>query len=177
VDPAVDLAVRVALALLFSSAATHKLRDLPAFRAAVADYRLLPELLAPAVATALVAAEVALAAALVLGPRLPGALAAAALLGLYGGAIALALARGRRDVDCGCGGPALRQPLSAGLVARNALLACAATTGLAPLSPRPLVWVDALTIAGTVLALSALYAATSRLLAQAPALARPGGSR
>jgi hypothetical protein len=177
VDPAADTAMRVALALLFAAAAAHKARDLAAFRAAVAGYRLLPETATGFVAAALVAAEVALAAALALGPRAPAALAAPGLLALYAGAIAANLARGRRDIDCGCGGPALRQTLSTGLVVRNAALGCAALTGLAPLAPRALVWVDAWTIAGAVLALSALYTATNRLLAQSAALAASGSPR
>ena len=39
------------------------------------------------------------------------AAAAALLLALYAGAIGVNLARGRRDIDCGCGGPASRQPI------------------------------------------------------------------
>jgi hypothetical protein len=177
VDPAVDLAVRLALAALFASAAAHKARGLAAFRAAVADYRLLPQALAPAAATALVAAEVAAALSLLVGPRAAAALAAAGLLALYGVAIAVNLARGRRDIDCGCGGPGARQTLSAGLVWRNALLGAVALTGLFPLTPRALVWIDALTMAGSTLALGALFAATSRLLAQAEALAALGRPR
>jgi hypothetical protein len=177
VDPAVDLALRLALALLFLGAAATKTRDLGAFRAAVADYRLLPERAAPALAAALVAAEVVVGIALALGPRAPAALAAASLLALYGGAIAVNLARGRRDLGCGCGGPAARQPISGGLVARNAALATAALAGLLSTATRALVWIDALTVVGTVAALAALYAATNALIAQAPALARTGRSR
>jgi hypothetical protein len=177
VDPAVDLALRLALALLFTGTAAAKARDLAAFRAAVAGYRLLPERVAPAAAAALVAAEVVVGATLVIGPRAGAALAAASLLALYGGAIATNLARGRRDIDCGCGGPGARLPLSGGLVLRNAALAAAALAGLAPVGARALVWIDALTIAGTVAALVALYAATNRLLAHAPALARLRRSR
>ena len=39
-DPAIDLTLRAALALLFLVAATHKLRDPAAFRATFADYRI-----------------------------------------------------------------------------------------------------------------------------------------
>jgi hypothetical protein len=87
------------------------------------------------------------------------------------------LARGRRDLGCGCGGPAARQPISGGLVARNAALATAALAGLLSTATRALVWIDALTVVGTVAALAALYAATNALIAQAPALARTGRSR
>lgn len=170
-DPAVDTALRTALALLFAAAAAHKARDLGAFRAAVSDYRLLPRACVASFAAALVAAEVGVAAALVLGPRALAAVASAALFALYGLAIAVNLARGRSEIDCGCGGPAARQTLSSGLVWRNALLCLAALAGLAPLAPRALVFLDAWTIAFAVASLAALYTATNRLLAQATPLA------
>jgi hypothetical protein len=101
------------------------------------------------------------------------ALGAAALLALYTAAIGVNLARGRRDVDCGCAGPGGRQTLQGGLVARNALLAAAALAAAAPVGARGLGAVDAITIAGAVLAAAALYAASQHLLALAPRLASP----
>jgi hypothetical protein len=81
------------------------------------------------------------------------------------------LARGRRDIECGCAGPAARQPLSEWLLARNALLVAAALVGLGGAASRPLVWVDALTISGGIAMLAATWLAVHRLLAYAPALA------
>jgi len=173
-DPVVDLTLRAALALLLLVAAAHKLRDLPAFRATLADYRLLPDAIVPAAAGLVVGVELAIGTALLALPR-PGLAAVAVLLAGYALAIAINLARGRHHIDCGCAGPAARQPISGRLVARNLLLATTALAGLAPVQARPLVWVDALTVVGTTGVLAALYATLDRMLADAPALARVRG--
>jgi len=169
-DPAFAWAASAALALVFAQAAWHKLRDLGAFAAAVAAYELLPAPLAPLAATQLAAAELVLVGTLLLPPaRAAAAFGALALLCIYSAAIALNLARGRRDIDCGCTGPALRQPLSGWLLARNAALGALALLGVAPSSPRALALPDALPIAGGALALFALVLAANQLAANAPA--------
>jgi len=176
IDPAVDAALRAAFALLFLVAANHKLRDPGRFRTTLAEYRLLPGPVVPLAAMLVIGVEVVVAIAL-LAParRAPGPVAAAAVLAVYGAAIAVNLARGRRHIDCGCVGPAVRRPISGWLVARNAALAAAALAAVAPVRPRPLVWVDALTVMGATATLAALYASVDRLLAHAPALARLRG--
>ena len=56
-----------------------------------------------------------------------------ALLVLYSAAIAINLLRGRRDIECGCGGAATHVPLSGWLLARNAaLMATALAVHAAP---------------------------------------------
>ena len=149
-DPVIDVALRGGLALLFLVAALHKTRDLGSFHATLANYRLLPPRATGAAALVVVAL---------------GAVAEAMLLAAYTGAIAVNLARGRRDIDCGCAGPARRQPLRPWLLVRNAVLIGAALACLAPERVRPIVWVDALTVAGTIGVLAALYAAVERLAA------------
>jgi len=161
-DPVVALALRASLTLLLAGAALAKLRDLRGFAAAVAGYRLLPGALAGPAAAGFVAVELALAAGLWLEPR-AAALGAAALLTLYGVAIAVNLARGRRDIDCGCGGPLGRQTLSEALVLRNLGLAGAALAGSLPVAPRELAWLDVLTLSAAVGAVAALYAAANVL--------------
>lgn len=159
-DPALLLALRAAAALLFGAAAVHKLRSATDFRAALADYALLPAAAIAPVAGGLIAAEGAIA----IGCLLPGSattacLAGALLITAYGVAIAINLARGRRSIDCGCGGPGGARPLRADLPLRNAAVAgllCIAS--LAP-SARPLVWLDAATVAGATATLALLYAA------------------
>jgi len=175
-DPVIVATLRAALALLFFVAAGHKLRDLGRFRATLGEYRLLPERLVPLAAALVVAVEAVTAGALLVpGARAAGLLAAAALLALYGVAIAINLARGRRDIDCGCAGPAGRRPISGALVARNAALAALALAGLVPVHPRALLWVDGLTVAGATAALAAFYAALDRMIVFAPGLARLRG--
>ncbi len=173
-DPVVACTLRGALAALLVVVAGHKLRDLEGFRATLTDYRLLPAGVTFVAARIVVAAEFAAALELLL-PGRSGPLLAAGLLVLYSGAIAINLARGRRDIDCGCAGPALHQPLSGWLLARNAALVGAALACLAPPRVRSLVWLDALTVAGAVAALAAFYGSLERLLANAPRLARLRG--
>jgi hypothetical protein len=172
-DPVVATALRGALALLFATAAWHKLRDRRRFRATMAAYRLVPAPLVGAASATIVLAEGTLAAAL-LAPaaaRLASG-AAAALLILYAAAIAVNLRRGRRHLDCGCLGSAGRETISWWLVARNVALAAMAASGLAPIAVRPLVWVDAVTASG-VFGLAVLaWLAGDGLLANRAALAR-----
>jgi Methylamine utilisation protein MauE len=171
-DPALRGALRGGLGLVLLAAAAPKLRDPARFRAALAGYALLPPRAESPAAAALVAAEVAAGAALLAPGSGPApALAAAALFALYAAAIAANLARGRRDVDCGCGGPASRRPLGEGLVARNAALVLAAAAAALPASLRATVWIDAASGVGGALALALLYAAADAALANAPRLA------
>ena len=175
-DPVIDVTLRTALALLFSVAAGHKLQDLGRFRATLVEYRLLPAGLVPFAAALVVAVEVAAAGALLVpGARAAGLVSAATLLVVYGAAVAINLVRGRRDIDCGCAGPAVRRPISGALVARNAALAALALAGLVPVHPRALLWVDGLTVAGATAALAAFYAALDRMIVFAPGLARLRG--
>lgn len=173
IDPAVQLILRGLLSAVLAWAAWHKLRDIGAFRAAVEAYELAPPLWAVPIGAALIAAELGIAVGLWL-PRVgaTAALAAAALLLLYAAAIAVNLVRGRRDLACGCAGPAGNQPISAALVARNLLLVVVAVTSALPTVARPWHWVDGLTVVAALIALGALYAALDRLLANAPGLRR-----
>ncbi|RIL06618.1 MAG: methylamine utilization protein MauE [Proteobacteria bacterium] len=175
-DPALEHVLRGSLALLLASGAVQKARDFALFRAAVEGYELLPARLAGVAAALFAALEGALGAALLAPARFglrPGALAlAAALFALYAAAIAINLARGRREIDCGCGGPAAHVPLSGWLLARNAILVAMALACLAGVAQRALGLVDALTIAGGVAALALIWTAVHGLLAHAAALAR-----
>ena len=90
-----------------------QVRDLEAFRGAVTNYRLIPEWLATPFAWTAPVIESAAALGLLLSPtRASAALGVDRAAGLFTGAIAINLARGRTDIDCGCFGPALRQGLS-----------------------------------------------------------------
>ena len=163
-DPALLFALRAALALVWLASAGLKLRDPVRFRAALAGYELAPAGAAPALAALVSCLELALGVALLIpASGAAAALASAALLALYALAIAVNLARGRRALDCGCGGRA--QPIHESLVARNLALAALALTAALPASGRALVWLDAPTIAGGAAALAALYVALDAALA------------
>ena len=174
VDPAISWILRAGLAALMAIAAIHKSSDFGSFVQTLRDYRVLPEALAGWAAALVVALEVSLALALLV-PAFASlaALACASLLAVYSAAIAANLARGRRHIDCGCMGPSARQPLSGGLLARNAALIAACGLAALPAAARALTWVDSVSIAGGVLVVSLLFHATNTLMAGSRALGRP----
>src|SRR5690348_3458432 len=117
IDPAfVDL-LALALGAIFATSGAMKFGDLDLFESAVANYRLLPELLVKPFAWTLPFVECACAAGMLLPATRPAAAAMlAVLLAIFSAAIAINLVRGRRDIDCGCFGPTLRQELSGWLL-------------------------------------------------------------
>jgi hypothetical protein len=169
-DPVLHAWLRASLALLFALAAAHKLRAPRAFAAQLAAYRLLPDAASLPAALALAAAELGAAVALCL-PALAraGAGVAALLLGLYTGAIATNLVRGRRAIDCGCG--LTPRPLGADLLARNALLSLCALATWLPRSPRALGALDFFTVACATATAALLFAAAEGLAARRARLA------
>ena len=165
IDPAIALACRVLGALVFATAAAAKLRHHRELAGVVANYRLLPEALAAPAAWILLALELLTAVSLVSAVRLEaGAALAIGLLCAFALAMGVNLARGRREIDCGCFQSGLRQSLSAPLLARNLLLAAAMTPllGATAALTAPLQWIDAL---GAGLAAYALYRVCGELLA------------
>lgn len=107
---------------VFLRGAAHKFFDFSWFAHTLAEYRILPGVLAVPAAGFLLAAEAAVTVCLVLPPTRPfAAVGAVVLLALYGTAIAINLRRGRTRIDCGCGGTG--QGLSWFLVLRNVVLA------------------------------------------------------
>jgi uncharacterized membrane protein len=160
-----------ALALVMFAAARHKLAEPDVFGAALAAYRLVPQSMVPAATRTLPVIELLLGAAILIpATRAPALTGLAALVLLYAAAIGINLARGRRDIDCGCGGES--HPLSWGLVARNLVLAAAALIATRPTLERGMEWTDALTLVLGVLAFYALYLMADELLRQASRLAR-----
>ena len=170
VDPTLIWLVRVALALLFAHAALHKSRDLAGFERVFADYRLVPESWAPLLARTTLLAEASLALGLLISgfaatvgqpvaaPTQAVVAGTIALLSLYSVAISVNLARGRRDIDCGCADPAARSPqIAPWLLARNALLISAAGLLLWPTSTRPLHWIDAISLVGGLVPLALVW--------------------
>jgi hypothetical protein len=177
IDPAVGALLAAAFALLFASAALHKLLDPGRFAAAFRAYEVVPPALA-GVALLVPLLELAIAAALLAARSRNGAVAAgAALLLAYAVAIAINLGRGRRDLDCGCGGPRERRPIGAWMVWRNIALAALLGALLLPWTRRPLGTADALTIgAGTAVA-ALLYMSVDVLLGRAgPSVPRARGA-
>jgi len=164
IDPAVGALLAGAFALLFASAALHKLAALAQFSEVFRAYAVVPAALAPLAALVPVLELTVGAALLERGSRAGAAAAGIGLLLAYAAAIGINLARGRRDLDCGCGGPHERRPIAPWMVWRNLILAGLLGAMLLPWTKRPLGPTDALTIgAGTAVA-ALLYISLDGLL-------------
>lgn len=177
-DPVIAWSLRLALALLFVAAARHKLSDCHRFEATVRAYALLPSAAAQLLASFLPWVEVGIAIGLVLPFfHRVAAVAAAALLSIYTLAISANIARGQREIDCGCFASSAKVPLSLGLVGRNLVLIVCACLLVLPVGTRPFVWIDGITLGMTLVTLSLLWAAGQRLARVGPALRGLGGTR
>ena len=164
-DPAIAALIVACIALLFGSAALHKLRDLQRFDAIFAAYGLIPLRTRLRLSRAVPAVEGLVAAGLLFDvARKPAAVVGIALLLAYAAAIALNLSRGRRDLACGCGGPDERRPIAAWMVWRNILIASVLTVVMLPWGPRPLVLTDGVTIGCGAAACALVYLCLDRLL-------------
>lgn len=160
IPPALYLCARVFGGLLFGVAAVGKLRHRIAFMGVFENYRLTPPALTRVLAPALIAAEALVAGSLLSGLGLAiGAIGAIVLLLLFALAIAINVARGRDDIDCGCFSSTLRQQLNWTLVARNVsyavLMACLLTP--APAVANAMDWVDGLGAGVALFALTHVF--------------------
>ncbi|HEX2138885.1 MAG TPA: MauE/DoxX family redox-associated membrane protein [Woeseiaceae bacterium] len=179
-DPLYWHAVRWLVAAVFTGALAHKVVSPAGFGAVLRDYRLLPESTVPAAARLVVLLEAAVVVGLVTGIGLAWAAGLATLLlAVYGGAMAINLARGRRDIDCGCLGAAAgarsRHSLSGWLLLRNGMLGALSLLLFLPVTGRELVVLDFAGIAAAAAIGFLLYTAADQLMANAPRLA--GGLR
>ena len=178
IDPVIELSVAMALALLLGAAAWHKVSDPLRFGAVLRAYELLPTWLVTPTARLLAVIEACTAVGL-LHPasRKVAALAAVALLATYTVAISVNIARGRREIDCGCFAASAQVPLSNWLLLRNLVLMLAACALLLPLRERTLFWVDGLTVTTALATMALLWASIQRLSQTGPALRRMGGTQ
>lgn len=171
VDPVLARICGAAISVIFLLAAWQKLRDLDGFEAALANYAILPESAVPLAVRVLPVLESSAAVALLVeSSRGFGALSVLGLLTVVTAAVVINLLRGRREIDCGCGGADSHQPLSWGLVLRNVLLALTAIIGAQEGTARELYWIDYLTVACGTIALFGVYVSANQLLANQPRL-------
>jgi hypothetical protein len=105
---------------------------------------------------------------LVASTRVVAASMLLAMLTIFTGAIAINLARGRTNIDCGCFGPALRQELSRWLLARNAILMLVAAVAIVPATDRAMEPLDVVTIVLGAFTFAILYASANFAIANAP---------
>jgi hypothetical protein len=169
IDPASRGLCAFALTLIFGASGAMKLRDLDMFEGSLANYRLAPTWMEKPLAYLLPIIECGAAAGLLIAST--RAAAASVLLGLliiFTAAIAINLARGRANIDCGCFGPALRQELSGWLLSRNLLLMLLALIVTIPPTGRPIESLDVVTIVLGAMSLVILYASANFAIGNAP---------
>lgn len=170
-DPAIDLLFRSAFFALFASSLAHKVANFTEFQGTTAAYfrgMLSPGTAIFAISLMVIVGE-AIAAAVCIAPvdRALRAGAIAGILLLYAVAMGVNLLRGNTLLDCGCNWGKLLQPVTYVLVWRNLLLSLVALLLALPEGQRPMLALDAATVAaGTVLA-ALLYAGVNHSLANA----------
>src|SRR5579863_9954397 len=182
-DPAIGTLILASVALLFLSAAAHKLRNLERFDEIFSAYGLMPAALVavntrPRISLLVPALEIMVAAGLAVNVyRSYAAALGIALLSAYAAAIAVNLARGHRDLACGCGGPDERRPIAAWMVWRNLIVAVLTLAAFVPWADRYLGRWDAITIAFGLATVALVYLCVDQLLGTAQRSAELRGSR
>jgi hypothetical protein len=166
IDPVLRWSIALGFSLLLSLSALHKFRTRPAFAASVAGYAILPLRSVAAVSVVIPVVELGLAFGL-LWPAFQATalIGTAGLLALYAGALAFNLARGRRDIDCGCGGPMGARRIGVRLVVRNLFLVALSLVAAAPASTRVLSLMDLVTVVAVCAFSAVLYASLETLAA------------
>ena len=169
-DPVLSWTFSADAAAIFALSATLKLRDLDLFEAAVRDYWILPSWAVKPFSRCAPVMELAAAAGIAF-PWSRG-WAGAVLVGLlcvFSAAIAINLLRGRRELECGCCGAAMRQHLSGLLLWRNGGLALLVGLAMGPVNARPVGALDLFIIMAGGASLMLLYASANYLIAATPA--------
>lgn len=164
-DPVIGNVIEGCFAMLFALACMHKLHDLKAFGAVFSAYGVVPGMLVRPISVVTALGELTVAVALTM-PSVDREAdwVAAALLLVYGAAMAVSLLRGRHDLRCGCLGSGRNGRISGALVSRNVLMALLlGVTAQIPWGARPLTWPDICTITFAVAALMLLCAAMNGL--------------
>lgn len=111
------------LSYLFVVGGWQKLADTAYFQQVITDYNILPASWSASLARVLPFVEICAGLALLIPAlQLPALGAVALLLTGYTFAMALNIARGRRDLDCGCAGPGQEQTIGGWLLGRNIVL-------------------------------------------------------
>jgi hypothetical protein len=177
-DPVVGILIMASVAVLFASAAAHKLRDLARFDEVFSAYGMMPAGSRVRISWAVPMLEISVAVGLASHhTRLYAAVLGILLLSAYAAAIAVNLGRGRRDLACGCGGPDERRPIAAWMVWRNILIALATGAAFAPWAERTLTMTDGVTISFGLLTVALIYLCADQLFGNAQRTAQLRGSR
>jgi uncharacterized membrane protein YphA (DoxX/SURF4 family) len=174
IHPSIMVAGRVLVSFIFAAAVVGKLRHPDEFIGVVANYRLVPPVAVAWTGWLVVGLEIVVVVCLTTGFELiAGAALAMSLLCGFAVAMAINLARGRVDIDCGCFQSTLRQRLSVAFIARNLLLALALAPLMRLVRPSPSV-LQLLDGFATGLVLFVLYLVVGQLQAVRAAAVNTG---
>jgi len=154
------------LSYLFVTGGWQKLTDTRYFHDIITEYRILPASWSRPVARILPVVEIGAGLALLIPAlQLPALFSVALLLTGYTFAMGLNIARGRRDLDCGCAGPGQEQTISGWLLGRNAVLIALAGLASSVVAQHSLGWQGwALALLGSAV-LALLYHTFNQLIA------------
>ncbi len=165
-DPAVNLIASLVLSYVFVLAGLHKCRAPAEFAATLDNYQILPQGLSRQGVYLIPVAEIMTGVALLIPATAKlSALSAAVLLCAYMTAIGVNLLRGRRNIDCGCGGAAQKQSLSEWMLARNGLLLLLAYLAGCQVQSRTLLWFDWVVVVLATVMGCLFYSIINQLLA------------
>jgi len=166
VDPAVHIIASLILSYVFVVAGFHKCRSTEEFAAILNNYKILPQSLIRQGVYLFPTVEIMTGVALLIPVTAkPAALSAGFLLSIYMVAIGVNLLRARRNIDCGCGGPAQKQTISEWMIVRNSLLLSLAYIVTRQIEPRSLLWFDWTVIILATLSGCLFYNTANQLLA------------
>ena len=163
IDPLILTISQLCVIVLFVSAAIQKLNNIEHFTEIVSEYQLLPENFVKVASYLVILAEVLVVVGIALSINAAWPLAGGMLL-FYTAAITINLIKGRREIDCGCSGPAFKQTLSEGLVIRNAVLLCVVIACMQQSTERSLIWLDYFSCGFATIVLVLIYIASNQLL-------------
>ncbi len=169
IDPVLQLAAALTLALVFGGGAASKLTAWAELEGVVGNFRVLPRTLVPVVSWTLPPVELLLAVLVMIPATRPlAAIGMGALLAVFAAAIALNIARGRTGIDCGCFRSSLKQNLSWWLVLRNVLLMVMAAACIVMPGARELGPADHFIVVMAALSLFSAYLSVGYVTVQAP---------
>lgn len=111
------------IAIVFLATGVPKALDNPGFAKAIRAYKLVPVTWSWFIARSISTAELTIGVLLIAGLMVrPAAVGSVVLLGIFVVAISINLARGRRELSCGCGGDKHTSTIGWGLIGRDVLL-------------------------------------------------------
>lgn len=164
-DPVIPLISSLVLSYIFVVASIHKWKDLAAFKVILENYQILPTTLLGTFTLIIPAMEIATGVALLIPILTPvAAILAASLLLMYMLGIGINLLKGRRTIDCGCGGTDNKQAISEWLLVRNGILLFLVMAIILPVVPRSLVWLDWAVVLMATLTACLMYNVLNQLL-------------